>query len=101
EMRTVMAEETALLLSLNNVNVKGSHLLINGTLGDYSLHLGSGVVHKIPGGYLSILPVHSSHRGRIFLPFADNDPKTSEILSKMLLLAEDGKIQDPTILRQL
>ncbi len=101
EMRTVMAEETAMLLGFKNVSLKGSHITIKGTLGNYSVHLGSGVVHKMPGGYLSILPVHSSHRGRIFLPFADDDPKTSEILSKMLLLAEDGKIQDPTVLRQL
>jgi len=101
EMRTVMAEETAMLLGFKNVSIKGSHVTINGTLANYSLHLGSGIVHKMPGGYLSILPVHSAHRGRIFLPFADDDPKTSEILSKMLLLAEDGKIQDPTVLRQL
>ena len=101
EMRTVMAEETAMLLNLKNVKLKGNHITIKGKLADYSVHLGSGVVHKMPGGYLSILPVHSAHRGRIFLPFADDDPKTSEILSKMLLLAEDDKIQDPTVLRQL
>jgi len=101
EMRTVMAEETAMLLGLKNVNLKGNHITIKGKLGDYSVHLGSGVVHKMPGGYLSILPVHSAHRGRIFLPFADDDPNTSEILSKMLLLAEDDKIKDPTVLRQL
>lgn len=101
EMRTIMAEETAMLLGFKNVSLKGSHIVIKGTLGSYSVHLGSGVVHKMPGGYLSILPVHSAHRGRIFLPFADDDPKTSEILSKMLLLAEDDKIQDPTVLRQI
>ncbi len=101
EMRTVMAQETVDLLGFDNVSLKGNHILIKGTLGDYSVHLGSGVVHKLPGGYLSILPVHSAHRGRIFLPFADDDPKTSEILSKVLLLAEDGKIKDPTVLRQI
>lgn len=101
EMRAVMATETADLLGFDNIKMQGSHVIINGELGDYSLHLGSGVVHKMPGGYLSILPVHSAHRGRIFLPFADDDLKTAEILSKLLLLAEDGKIKDPTVLRQL
>ena len=45
-------------------------------------------------------PVHSQARGRIFLPFADDDPKTAEIMSKILLLAEDHN-KDPAILRQL
>ena len=65
------------------------------------MHLGSGVVHRQPGGYISILPVHSSHRGRLFLPFADDDPKTAEIMSKILLLVNDKEIKDPTILQQL
>lgn len=47
------------------------------------------------------MPVHSQHRGRLFLPFADPDPKTAEIVSKMLLLAQDDQIKDPTILEQL
>ena len=101
EMRSLLADETARMLSLTNVSSQKSHLLIEGKLKRYSLHLGSGVVHCQPGGALSILPVHSSHRGRIFLPFADNDPKIAEILSKMLLLANDDKIKDPTILSQI
>ena len=32
---------------------------------------------------------------------ADDDPKTAEIMSKIILLAEDAKIKDPTILQQL
>ena len=64
-------------------------------------HLGSGVTHIKGGTMLNILPVHSQHRGRIFLPFADDDPKTAEILSKILLLSEDKKIKDPAILSQI
>ena len=45
-----------------------------------------------------IVPVHSQHRGRLFLPFADDDPRTAEVLSKVLLLARDREIQDPNIL---
>ena len=48
-----------------------------------------------------MLPVHSQHRGRIFLPFVDEDPKTAEIMSKIILFAEDTKIKDPFILDQI
>ncbi|MDP8967132.1 MAG: hypothetical protein M3N04_00875 [Actinomycetota bacterium] len=41
------------------------------------------------------------HRGRVFLPFADDDPKTAEVVAKILLLARDSEIRDPTILEQL
>ncbi len=101
ELRSVIVEETVRLFKFDNVTVKGNHVLIDGKRADYSVHLGSGVVHLRPGSYLSILPVHSQHRGRLFLPFVDEDPKTAEILAKILLLAKDKEIKDPTILRQL
>ena len=59
------------------------------------------VCHKQASGMLNILPVHSQTRGRIFLPFADDDPKTAEVLTKILFLAEDDKIKDPSILEQI
>ncbi len=89
------------MLQINNVKIENSHALIEGHLGSYSVHLGSAVVHRQPGGSLCIVPVHSQHRGRIFLPFADNDPKTAEVVSKVLLLAKDREIKDPTILEQI
>jgi len=101
EMRAVLMKETARLFKLDNVTIDGSHVLIKGQMAEYSVHLGSAVVHQVPGKYLSILPVHSQHRGRLFLPFADDDPKSAEVLSKVLLLAKDHEIQDPTILSQI
>jgi hypothetical protein len=77
------------------------HAIIDGKLSNYNVNLGSGVVHKQPGGAICIIPVHSQHRGRLFLPFADNDPKTAEIVSKVILLARDEQIKDPTILEQI
>ena len=59
------------------------------------------MVHRRPGGAVCILPVHAQHRGRLFLPFADDDPRTAEVISKVLLLARDHEIQDPTILEQI
>ncbi|MBC7874970.1 MAG: hypothetical protein H7Y01_13290 [Ferruginibacter sp.] len=91
EMRSVLLKETIRLFKLANVEVAGSHATIKGELGEYSVHLGSAVVHKMEQGYLSILPVHSQHRGRLFLPFVDYDPKSAELISKVLLLAGDGK----------
>lgn len=101
EMRTVLLKETLRLFKINNVEIIGSHAKIKGALGEYSVHLGSAVVHQLAAGYLSILPVQSQHRGRLFLPFVDDDPKSAEVISKVLLLARDKDIQDPTILRQL
>ena len=101
EMRTAIAKELVQLLKLTQVEFIGSHAKIQGKMASYSVHMGSGVVHAEGKGMLAILPVHSQARGRIFLPFADDDPKTAEIMSKIILLAEDTKIKDPTILRQL
>jgi HEAT repeat protein len=101
EMRTALLRETLGLLKVENVRLERSHALIAGHLGNYTVHLGSANVHRQPGGSLCIIPVGSQHRGRLFLPFADDDPKTAEVVSKVLLLAEDKKIQDPTILEQL
>ncbi len=56
---------------------------------------------EFPGGALCIVPVHAQHRGRLFLPFADDDPRTAEVVAKVLLLAHDREIQDPTILEQI
>jgi hypothetical protein len=101
EMRATLVRETARLMKLANVSLTGVHVLIEGTLGEYSVHLGSGTVHRRPGGAVCIVPVGSQHRGRLFLPFADDDPKTAEIVSKVLLLARDHEIKDPVILGQL
>lgn len=101
EMRAVLMKETARLFKLDNVTIEGSHVLVKGQMAEYSVHLGSAVVHQVPGKYLSILPIHSQHRGRLFLPFADDDPKSAEVMSKVLLLAKDNEIQDPTILSQI
>ena len=101
EMRSQLLTETAAVLGLKNVKLKGSHANIKGHHAEYTVHLGSAVTHMNPGGALFIVPVHAQHRGRLFLPFADDDPKTAEVLSKILLLARDKEIQDPSILAQI
>lgn len=101
EMRAALVRETARIMHLDNVTLRSHHVVIEGTLGEYSVHLGSGTVHRRPGGAVCIIPVEAQRRGRVFLPFADDDPKTAEVVSKVLMLARDSTIKDPTILEQL
>ena len=90
QMRGALARESARLFKLTNVEVKERYILVKTEHGDYSLHLGSGMISK-GGLQLNVVAVQSQHRGRVFLPFVDDDPKTAEIISKMKLLSE-GKI---------
>lgn len=101
EMRKAVVACNLSLFQTKNVRLEGNHAIIDGTLGQYTVHLGSGIVHQIGNAMLFVVPVHSQHRGRIFLPFVDDDPKTAEIMSKILLFAEDNKIKDPNILSQI
>ena len=101
EMRRAIVQYSLPLFHLTNVRLEGSHAHIHGKRGDYTVHLGSGVVQQKAGAMINVLPVHSQHRGRLFLPFLDEDPKTAEIVSKIILFAEDGKIKDPFILEQI
>ncbi|MGI5119220.1 hypothetical protein ACQEU5_06700 [Marinactinospora thermotolerans] len=79
-------------------HVEGRFLHVKGELNTYRIHLGSGNILMVSGDrYLCIVP------GDVpvtYLPF-DGDRMLSIILSKALLLAEDTKITDPTILGQI
>jgi hypothetical protein len=101
EMRKAIAEFTLPLFKLDNVTFTDRLAKIKGTRGEYTVHLGSGVIHLAGGPMINVLPVHSQHRGKLFLPFVDDDPKTAEVISKILLFAQDQKIKDPFILDQL
>ncbi len=101
EMRAALLRELCELLGLDNVELKAHHAIIRGELATYSVHLGSAGVMILPGAALPIVAVHSQHRGRLFLPFADDDPRTAEVLSKVLLLARDREIRDPNILERI
>jgi hypothetical protein len=96
---------TALLddLGLPGVTVDGHFAYVQGKLAHYRVHLGSAVIHIEPGNYLCIVPQRWGQKHeKLFLPFADeNDSKTSEVISKILLLIADDKIKDESILRQI
>lgn len=101
EMRAAIVSFTLPLFKLDNVRIERNFAFVTGTMGNYNIHLGSGIIHQEAGATINVLPVHSQHRGRLFLPFVDEDPKTAEILSKIILFAEDQKIKDPFILDQI
>ena len=60
DMRAALTRETCALLGLANVRVKPPHVIIDGKLNQYSLHLGSANVSRMPGGAVCIIPVTRS-----------------------------------------
>ena len=101
EMRAALLEFVLPMFGITNVRIDRRHAIIQGKLSTYTVHLGSGIVHQQGGAMLQITAVHSQQRGKLFLPFADDDPQTAEILTKVLFLAEDSRIRDPKILEQI
>ena len=101
EMRREIFKFNLELFKLDNVIFEDRFATVKGDRAEYSIHLGSGVVHQIGGSAINVVAVHSSHRGKIFLPFIDEDPKSAEIMSKIVLFAQDKKIKDPYILNQI
>jgi len=99
--RTDLARELLQLLSVDNVELSGKHAIVTGSRGRYRIHLGSGEVHEAGTGHLFALPERQQHQGALFLPFVDDDPRTTEVLSKILVFADDAQITDQSILRQL
>jgi hypothetical protein len=78
-------------------------LVVEGKLRTYKIHLGSGNILMKPNDeYLCIVPGRGEAQGtdKVFLPF-EGDRTLSIILSKALLLADDDKIKDETITRQI
>lgn len=101
EMRAALLRETCRVLKLDNVEVMENNAVIRGQRATYALHLGSARVRVVGSIALEIVAVHGQRRGRLFLPFADDDPRTAEVLSKAILLSRDDTIVDPNLLEQI
>ena len=80
----------------------GRYLVVKGDIRTYKIHIGSGNILMEPNDqYLCIVPNRKEDgTKKVFLPF-EGDQMLSIIISKALLLAEDTKIKDRTILSQL
>jgi hypothetical protein len=78
-------------------------LVVRGDLRTYRIHLGSGNILMEPNDqYLCIVRDSQPSRNAetMVLPF-EGDTTLSLILSKAFLLADDARITDTTILRQI
>ncbi|MEH0156695.1 DUF4132 domain-containing protein [Limibacter armeniacum] len=83
--------------------VEDKFLHVKGKIRNYKIHIGSGNILMEPNDqYLCIVAARGKevNTGKVFLPF-EGDTVLSLILSKAMLLAEDDKIKDPTIVSQL
>jgi hypothetical protein len=101
ESRAALVRETCHLLGIANVTIDGRHVVITGKLGNYRIHLDSGIVHRVPGAMIPVISDPQTERGRIFLPFADDDVLGVDCLSRVLLFANDESIRDPRLARIL
>jgi hypothetical protein len=102
--RRLVLERLVPRLKIGKVSeIRDRFLVVKGKLRTYKIHLGSGNILMEPNDqYLCIVPDRSAKNltSDVFLPF-EGDAVLSIILSKALLLMDDDKITDETILRQL
>jgi hypothetical protein len=82
------------------LRIDGRFLVVTGTRRTYKIHLGSANILMEPDNrYLCIVP-KSGAEDAVYLPF-EGDARLSVILSKAMLLADDARIKDKTILSQI
>jgi hypothetical protein len=99
--RDVLARLLPMLAIADRCELEGRFLKVRGDLHTYRIHLGSGNILMSPNDqYLCIVAARDARAGKLFLPF-DDDPILSLILSKAFLLADDAKITDQSITRQI
>lgn len=77
-------------------------LIVEGKLRTYKIHLTSGNVLMSPNDQYLCIVRQRNHpgAGKVYLPF-EGDDHLSVILSKAFMLAEDNKIKDQDIVRQI
>ncbi|MFE9439630.1 DUF4132 domain-containing protein [Streptomyces sp. NPDC006602] len=82
--------------------LEGRFLHVKGERHTYKIHLGSGNILMTPDDrYLCIVPKSNGTAPQAgYLPY-EGDRMLAVILSKAMMLADDTKITDPTILSQL
>lgn len=102
--RAVLSKLVPRLKIADKCTVGDKFLTVRGALRQYRIHLGSGNVLMSPNDqYLCIVASGSQENfagGKVYLPF-EGDRTLAIVLSKAFLLAEDMKITDPTIVRQI
>ena len=98
--RDVVAALLPHLPHADRLRIDGRFLQVDGTLGSYRIHLGSGSAQTADGRHLALSPAPVPVDERLFLPF-DDDPTLTLLLSKAALLAGDDQVEDAEIRAQL
>ncbi|MFI5553385.1 DUF4132 domain-containing protein [Streptomyces sp. NPDC051738] len=103
ETRRALLERLIPRLAIaDRCTIEGRFLHVKGTRHTYKIHLGSGNILMTPNDqYLCIVPKSNPAAPQAgYLPY-EGDRMLAVILSKAMMLADDLKITDPTILSQL
>ena len=101
--RDVLAGLLPKLKIASRCELDGRYLVVRGEMRTYRIHIGSGNVQMEPNNqYLCIVQDNAGRAAanRLKLPF-EGDGLLSVIISKAVLLANDTKIKDRTILSQI
>ncbi|MGE0279407.1 MAG: DUF4132 domain-containing protein [Rhizobiaceae bacterium] len=82
-------------------SIGDDHLIVDGKLNSYKIHFGSSNIRIMPNDqYLCIVPKREASERVSYVPF-EGDEILSVILSKAIMLVDDDKIEDASILHQL
>ena len=85
----------------DRVKIENNFVHVQGRLNNYCIHIGSSAVSIAENRrHVCIIPARSFAKMRISLPF-DADTTLTVILSKIMLLLNDDKIDDKIIVRQI
>lgn len=98
--RRAVIQSVATKLRLKDLRFDDRFVRFDGKLASYRIHLGTAAIYIEPGGHVCIVPEAKKPK-KIYLPFVDADKTTTEIITKILLLQNDHKIKDESILVQL
>ncbi len=100
--RAETVQALATMLGVPGVEREGRHVVVSGKLARYRVHLGSATVLVDPANVVCILPARQpSAKDALWLPFAEEDERLAEAVSKVLLLAADDRVEDPALLAQI
>jgi hypothetical protein len=99
--RSLLADLLPDLSIADRCRIEGRYLCVQGQRRRYKIHLGSANVLMEPNDqYLCVVPATEPRAATVMLPF-DGDSTLTVILSKAFLLADDSRIEDPDVLRQM
>lgn len=100
EMRRAMVESIVGILGLQNISFLKENVKAEGVYGTYIVNIRTGLVFKEGRGNL-LLKTIDNYDKPLALDFIDEDPVTADIVTKLLILSNDGAIRDGNILDEI